>query len=149
MAMRSKIPAPPDPQPFYSLVWEITRQIPPGKVFTYGQIAILIPAPAGIELGNYKTLRARWVGDAMASSPPDVPWQRVINAQGKISLGRGSLQKRQRQLLESEGVIFDKHDRVNLELFGWSGPSAEWCREHGLPPPPDHDLPGYRQGSLI
>jgi methylated-DNA-protein-cysteine methyltransferase-like protein len=53
----------------------------------------------------------------MAACPPDVPWQRVINAQGKISPRPGA--QEQRRLLEQEGVIFDAKDRVDLERYGW------------------------------
>ena len=58
----------------------------------------------------------------MAACPDGVPWQRVINAQGKISL-RGGSETRQRELLEAEGVVFDSQDRVDLKRFGWSGPA--------------------------
>ncbi|MDO9349360.1 MAG: MGMT family protein [Anaerolineales bacterium] len=72
------------------MVWDIVRQIPAGKVATYGQIAALIPPPGGMPLPDYLAFEARWVGGAMAACPPDVPWQRVINAQGKISLRPGA-----------------------------------------------------------
>jgi methylated-DNA-protein-cysteine methyltransferase related protein len=55
----------------------------------------------------------------MAACPVDVPWQRVINAQGKISARPGA--KRQRQLLEAEGIVFVK-DRVDLKVYQWHGP---------------------------
>jgi methylated-DNA-protein-cysteine methyltransferase-like protein len=71
---------------------------------------------------DYRAFGARWVGGAMAACPEGVPWQRVINAQGKISL-RGGSETRQRELLESEGVIFDSRDRVDLQRFGWTGPA--------------------------
>jgi methylated-DNA-protein-cysteine methyltransferase-like protein len=54
----------------------------------------------------------------MAACPNDVPWQRVINSQGKISHRAGGL--KQRELLEAEGVEFVK-DRVDLMKFGWQG----------------------------
>jgi methylated-DNA-protein-cysteine methyltransferase-like protein len=59
----------------------------------------------------------------MAACPQDVPWQRVINSQGKVSLRPGGAATNQRQLLESEGVIFDEHDRVDLNIYAWVGPS--------------------------
>ena len=61
------------------------------------------------------------------SPEPSVPWQRVINAQGKVSTGR-----RQQQLLEGEGVVFDAKDRIDLQQFGWQGPDAAWAEAHGF-----------------
>ena len=126
-----KYASPTDRQAFYHLAWEIVRQIPAGKVSTYGQIAGLIPPPGGMTARDYQAWGARWVGGAMAACPADVPWQRVINSQGKISLRAGGYQD-QRQLLEAEGIMFDERERVDLRTFGWEGPSAEWRRSHGL-----------------
>jgi methylated-DNA-protein-cysteine methyltransferase related protein len=108
---------------FYRAVWMIARQIPAGKVATYGQIAALIPVPPGITPEDYESSRARWAGSAMAACPADVPWQRVINAQGKISARHAA--PTQRRLLEQEGVIFDAKERVDLKKFGWEGLSRE------------------------
>jgi methylated-DNA-protein-cysteine methyltransferase-like protein len=54
----------------------------------------------------------------MANCPDDVPWQRVINSQGKISERPGS--EKQRQLLEEEGIVFVK-DKVDMKKYGWQG----------------------------
>jgi methylated-DNA-protein-cysteine methyltransferase related protein len=102
---------------FYQQVWRIVRQVPPGRVATYGQVAALIPPPPGVDPDEYAAHRARWAGNAMAACPPDVPWQRVINAQGKISARQGAAL--QKQLLEQEGVVFDAKERVDLKRFGW------------------------------
>ncbi len=118
---------------FFQTVWKIVRQIPAGKVSTYGQIAGYIPTPPDVLPDDYLANRARWVGHAMAASPGDVPWQRVINAQGKISARQGA--KEQRGLLEAEGVAFDARERIDLKRFGWAGPSPEWLRENGLNAP--------------
>jgi methylated-DNA-protein-cysteine methyltransferase-like protein len=72
---------------------------------------------------DYEAWGARWVGGAMAACPDNVPWQRVVNAQGKISLRKGGGFLRQRELLEEEGVKFDQKDRIDLDRYGWSGPS--------------------------
>ncbi len=103
----------PPAAPLYSQIYAIVRQIPPGKVASYGQIA-----------GIVGTCTARMVGYAMAALPEgtDVPWQRVINAQGKISphgFGYGSWL--QEQLLREEGVEFDPQGRINFKVFGWLG----------------------------
>lgn len=134
--MQAGYTSPPDPQGYNALVWEIVSQIPPGKVSTYGQIAAMIPPPSGMDARRYASFSPRWVGGAMAACPEGVPWQRVINSQGKISLRRGSGSQRQRQLLEAEGVDFDERERVNLKRFGWNGPAAEWLAAHGLQKPP-------------
>ncbi|MCX6049727.1 MAG: MGMT family protein [Chloroflexi bacterium] len=111
--------SPPNQQSYYEQVWQLVRQVPYGKVVTYGQIAQLLPPPIDVELAAYKALSPRWVGDAMAACPKDVPWQRVINAQGQISERSGA--QRQRQLLEEEGIIFVK-DKVDLKQYQWQGP---------------------------
>lgn len=111
--------SPPNQQAYYEQVWNLVRQIPRGKVSSYGQIAMMIPPPAGVEFESYKAFSPRWVGGAMAACPDDVPWQRVINSQGKISERSGA--QRQRILLEEEGVIFVK-DKVDRKKYGWKGP---------------------------
>ncbi|WP_281169652.1 MGMT family protein [Thiothrix lacustris] len=94
-------------------MYSIVKQIPTGYVATYGDIAILADLPG----------HARLVGYALHALPPlsDIPWQRVINAQGKISLGKtfpgGELQ--QRHLLEAEGIVFEANGKINLRHFRW------------------------------
>ena len=101
------------PQSTRERIYAQVRKIPRGKVATYGQIASL----AGLEG------QARQVGYAMAALPSRsaVPWHRVINAQGRVSMRRegpgGSII--QQQLLEREGVVFDGGGRVTLARFGW------------------------------
>jgi hypothetical protein len=75
----------------------------------------------------------------MANCPGDVPWQRVINSQGKISLRPGGNQ--QRLLLEGEGVEFDEHDRVDLKRFRWEGPPDDWLKARNLWLPPERSQP--------
>jgi len=91
-------------------IHKVVSRIPKGRVATYGQIARL----AG--LGG----QGRLVGYAMHALPAGtrVPWQRVVNAQGTISLpGKSAL--RQRDLLEKEGVRFDVRGRIDLDRFLW------------------------------
>lgn len=118
---------------FYLTVWKIVRQIPPGKVSTYGQLASYIPPIPGVSPEDYHTNKARWVGYAMAASPKDVPWQRVINSQGKVSARSGA--EAQRQILEAEGIIFDARGRIDLKRFGWQGPDEDWLAANGLETP--------------
>lgn len=95
-------------------VYAMVRRIPKGKVATYGEIALFLGWPQG----------ARTVGWALRALPPGsgVPWHRVVNAQGKISLPNP---EHQRELLEAEGVIFNASDRIDLLRFGWSGLEAD------------------------
>jgi methylated-DNA-protein-cysteine methyltransferase-like protein len=99
---------------FFERVYGLVRQIPPGKVATYGQIAWLLGKPHG----------ARAVGWALRAVPSgsDVPWHRVLNAEGRISIRARNLQ---RSLLEAEGVPFDETGRVDLDSVGWQGPADE------------------------
>jgi methylated-DNA-protein-cysteine methyltransferase-like protein len=118
--------SPPKREEFNHRVWELVRQIPVGKVSTYGQIASLLPPPPGMDPKSYLAFGARWVGGAMAACPQDVPWQRVINSQGKVSLRPGSGGSHQRELLEAEGIIFDERDRVDLKKYAWAGPPEKF-----------------------
>jgi methylated-DNA-protein-cysteine methyltransferase-like protein len=121
--MSVKYTSPPDRFQYYLQVWELVKQIPPGKVATYGQIASMIPPPEGVNSSTYQSFSPRWVGGAMAACPDDVPWQRVVNAQGKISMRQGEGHMLQRSLLESEGIVFNKGERIDLNRYSWHGNS--------------------------
>ncbi len=113
----------------YARIYDIVRQIPKGQVATYGQVAAI---------EGHCT--ARMVGYAMAAlEQDDVPWQRVINGQGRISERRGgSGTSRQRLKLMEEGVHFDSKGRIDFEVFGWNGPDFVWIRDKDMfaaPPP--------------
>ncbi|HEY5983706.1 MAG TPA: MGMT family protein [Anaerolineales bacterium] len=113
-----KFTSPPSRQEFNARVWDLARKIPRGKVATYGQLALMLKPPPGIEDSTYRAFGPRWVGGAMAGCPDDVPWQRVINSQGKISQRPGA--EKQRSLLQGEGVKFE-NDRIDLKKYGWQG----------------------------
>jgi methylated-DNA-protein-cysteine methyltransferase related protein len=123
--MAIKFTSPPNPAAFNAQVWEAVKQIPVGKVSTYGQLAGMIPPPENMPAQDYKAFGPRWVGGALAKSPPGIPWQRVINAQGKISLRKGRGYEMQRELLEAEGIEFEAGDRIDLGRFGWEGPTGQ------------------------
>ncbi len=92
-------------------IYEMVGQIPCGKVATYGQIAVLAGYPG----------RARQVGYALAGMPEgmDLPWHRVINAQGKVSpRAHTKFHQLQHLLLEEEGIVFEGV-RIDLERHGW------------------------------
>lgn len=101
------------------MIYRVVRRIPRGFVATYGQVARLAGLPR----------QARRVGYALAALNGDegVPWHRVVNAQGRISLrASGDSGGRQRDLLEAEGIEFDRSGRLSLERFGWrTDPSAD------------------------
>jgi methylated-DNA-protein-cysteine methyltransferase-like protein len=90
-------------------IWTAVEAIPRGRVASYGQVALAAGLPG----------RARMVGKALAGLPPDsrVPWQRVVNARGELSL-TGESGREQRRLLEREGVRFGPSGRVDLRRFG-------------------------------
>jgi methylated-DNA-protein-cysteine methyltransferase-like protein len=111
--------SPPNQEAYYAQVWDLVRQVPHGKVTTYGQIAKMLPPPQGVEIEAYTAFGPRWVGGAMANCPDDVPWQRVINSQGKISQRPGA--QRQKELLLEEGVEFNEKERIDLKKYGWDG----------------------------
>ena len=95
----------------YEKIYAVVRQVPRGRVTTYGAIAKIVGG-----------CTARIVGYAMAATPDgsNVPWQRVINSQGKISphgFGYGSTI--QRQMLEEEGIVFDPVGKIDMKKFGW------------------------------
>jgi methylated-DNA-protein-cysteine methyltransferase related protein len=93
-------------------VWQVVALIPRGRVTTYGRIADLAGIPGG----------ARRVGHILSQLPRGtrLPWHRVVNAAGGISLPVGSAaHRRQRSLLRGEGVEFGKTGRIPLRRFGW------------------------------
>jgi methylated-DNA-protein-cysteine methyltransferase-like protein len=93
----------------YPRIYRVVRRIPRGRVASYGQIAILAGLPG----------HARQVGYALHTlSEAGVPWHRVVNAKGEISLGDDS-GVRQRAILQREGVRFDARGRIDLGRFGW------------------------------
>ena len=100
-----------DEQAYREKVYEIVHQIPVGKLMTYGQIAEI--------LGNGYT--ARTVGYTMhAADSQNVPWQRVINSQGRCSTDKLLLPHNiQQKILEDEGVIFSEKGKCDLEKYRW------------------------------
>jgi len=96
----------------YERIYSVVRRIPSGRVATYGQVAEL----AGLA-GN-----ARQVGYALHALPSatNVPWHRVINAKGEVSLrSTPGYDQEQRFRLEREGVAFNMRGRVDLAAVRW------------------------------
>lgn len=91
-------------------IFAVIHQIPHGKVATYGQIAKMAGYPG----------YARHVGKALGNLPSGstLPWFRVINSKGEISL-KGDDFLRQKSLLTEEGVVFSVKGKISLRQFGW------------------------------
>jgi len=111
------------PSDTYRRIYAAVRRVPAGRVATYGDIAAL----AGF------AGQARLVGYALHALAPGsaVPWHRILNAQGRLSLGRsepgGGLA--QRFLLEAEGIEFDQAGRVSLARYRYA-PRSRPPRPH-------------------
>ncbi len=118
----------------FERIYALVRRIPSGRVTTYGQLGALCALAD-----------ARIVGEAMKAST-DLPWQRVINARGQVSLG-GARGASQRRLLEAEGVEFDEAGRVDLARFGWT-PDEEWLKANGYRTPAREQDEGGEQLGL-
>lgn len=88
-------------------------RIPPGRVATYGQVATLAGVPNG----------ARQVGYALAALRPEhrLPWHRVVNARGAISMRDSGAVAEQRFRLEKEGLRFSRGGLIDLDRFRWDG----------------------------
>ena len=95
--------------PFFKQVYGIVERIPYGKVISYGEIAGLLGQPRA----------ARQVGWAMRYCPGDLPWQRVVLADGSIAGGVHA--EIRRALLESEDVVFLPDGRVDMKACRWLG----------------------------
>lgn len=108
---------------FYEAVYTLVRDIPRGRVMTYGQIATILGVPRA----------ARAVGYALRGcTDPRVPWQRVINSKGEISgKGAGERPLLQRELLEKEGIAFNESGACDLKRFRWEPKKPERYRYEG------------------
>ena len=106
---------------FTHRVWRMVRKCPHGRIVSYGGVAALLGQPRA----------ARGVGQALSALPPDtdVPWWRVVNRNGEISLRvPGYAPQLQRTLLEAEGVRFNRQGRIDWKKFGWE-PNRKTQRE--------------------
>lgn len=93
----------------WQAVWNLVAAIPRGRVMTYGQIARRLDG----------RLSARAVGWALHACPHEIPWQRVVNAQGRVSTGRRPdlPPGLQQALLEAEGVRFTDDGCLDLARY--------------------------------
>lgn len=110
---------------FFDQVYLVVQQIPRGKVASYGQVAAVLGHPRA----------ARTVGWALnalsCARANEVPWQRVINSAGRVSISRTDVDATfQQRLLEEEGIEFGSDGRVDWKRFGWIG--LDWHEVEGL-----------------
>lgn len=97
----------------FKKIYDVVCQIPKGRVATYGQVAFLAGNPRW----------ARVVGYALHNNPAPgiIPCHRVVNREGKVAdsfaFGGGDIQ---RQMLESEGIVFESDGHIDLEIYGWN-----------------------------
>jgi methylated-DNA-protein-cysteine methyltransferase-like protein len=107
----------PDQQNSYDRIYAVVARIPPGRVATYGQVATLAGIPNG----------ARQVGYALAALRPGhrLPWHRVVNARGAISMRDSGAVAEQRFRLEKEGLQFSVGGTVDLRSCRWDGGEAD------------------------
>ena len=94
-----------------SLIVEVILRIPRGEVATYGQVARLAGYANGGRL-------VAWTLNSQGKRY-DLPWYRIVNARGGISLRRGDGYELQKAMLTAEGVSFGPDDRIDLSRFRW------------------------------
>jgi methylated-DNA-protein-cysteine methyltransferase-like protein len=114
-------PRSPGPVSTHAKIYAVLRRVPRGRVVTYGQVATL----AGLDG------QPRLVGYALhaLATGTKLPWHRVINARGTVSIrSNGTASLSQRLLLEREGIAFDARGRVSLERYRWK-PSRSTLRQ--------------------
>ncbi len=112
---------------FTERVYALVRRVPRGRIVSYGGVAAMLGSPRA----------ARGVGTALSALPPGatVPWWRVVNRNGEISIrGAPGLAALQRSLLEAERVAFDRRGRIDWERFGWRGPRRSGAGPGSGPP---------------
>lgn len=105
---------------FYEQVYRVVRRIPPGKVTSYGRVAQMLGAPNAARAVGYALRALKDKGDDPAYI--DIPWHRVVNSQGRISITNRELgAKQQAELLRAEGVEVNEALQIDLGRFLWSG----------------------------
>ena len=98
---------------FYSKTSEIIKDVPYGKVATYGQIASLAGSPSSAR-------QVSWILHS-SSEKEKLPWHRIINSKGTISLKPGYGYELQKKLLQEEGIVFNSRDSIDLNIYQWNG----------------------------
>lgn len=107
---------------FYIQVYKVVQRIPQGKVTSYGRIAHMLGSPNAARAVGYALSALKRPDSADAYTSATVPWQRVVNSQGRISIHhRQETAQKQARMLREEGVEVDENLRINLDKFLWAG----------------------------
>lgn len=116
--------ATPPAATFFDHVYAVVRRVPCGRVTTYGAVALMLGQPRGARAVGYALNALKDRGGDPAYG--DVPWQRVINAQGRISIvNREYDAAEQAARLRAEGVAVDETLRIDLDRYAWDG--LDWA----------------------
>ena len=106
---------------FYEQVYKLVRCIPAGKVSSYGRIAAMLGRPNAARAVGYALSALRNPNQGNYTSA-NVPWQRVVNSQGRISIRhREQTVSKQAEILRGEGVSVDENGRIDLSIHLWQG----------------------------
>ena len=105
---------------FYEQVYAVVRRVPRGRVTSYGRIAKMLGRPNAARAVGYAMHALKDIEDKPQYA--DIPWQRVVNSQGRISIvNREHGANEQAELLRDEGVIVSKALKIDLDIFLWPG----------------------------
>lgn len=105
---------------FYEQVYAVVRRIPRGKVTSYGRIANMLGRPHAARAVGYAMHALKDTGDDPEYA--NIPWQRVINSQGRISIvNREHGAQEQAKLLRAEGIVVSEDLKIDLDIYLWSG----------------------------
>ena len=105
---------------FYEQVYAVVRRVPRGKVTSYGRVAQMLGRPRAARAVGY-ALNALKAKKEQPTSEK-VPWQRVVNSQGRISIvNREHGAQYQAELLREEGVVVSQDLRIDLDIYLWEG----------------------------
>jgi methylated-DNA-protein-cysteine methyltransferase related protein len=106
---------------FFEQVYKVVRCIPPGKVSSYGRIAAMLGRPHAARAVGYALSGLR-NPNSQGYTSANVPWQRVVNSQGRISIHhREQTASKQAQILRDEGVDVNENGRIDLNIYLWQG----------------------------
>lgn len=104
---------------FFEKVYTVCRRIPPGRVTSYGRIAQMLGRPNAARAVGYALSALK---DEAGNGHDDVPWHRVVNSKGRISIkNREFTAREQAQLLREEGVDVSDDLRIDLDVYLWEG----------------------------